>query len=105
MRREKLLEEGRSRLHQFALRERVQPDDRHSSCERVREAREQENVRGSRQQEPSVRTVSIDREFEREEDLGHALHFVQNHAIGEIGDEDIRVSLREFKDAGVIESQ
>jgi hypothetical protein len=67
------LDEPRPVSVELALGEQVQPQNAHAAGDRVGEPRHQQDVGGTRQDEPSGRPPLVDGRLERGEDLGDAL--------------------------------
>ena len=79
---------ARSRTpRQLALRQRVQPHDLHTTCQRVPELRHQQHVGRARQHEAASHALAIHRRLQRGEEGGHPLHFVEDRPLRRVGDE------------------
>ena len=90
---------------ELALSERVKADDAHPPGQRVGQGRHQQHVGRAREQEPAGLPVPVDRGLERSEDARRPLHFVENHALGEIAHEANRVRRRGGEGHLVIERE
>jgi hypothetical protein len=55
--------------------------------QRVGEPRKQEHVGRAGEDEPAGNALAVDRGLERAEELGYVLHFIENRATRQAGDE------------------
>jgi hypothetical protein len=74
------LDEARPLSEELALGERMQPQDAHAAGERVGELGHEQDIRGTRQDEPSGGPVTVDGNLERGEDLGNSLDLVKDRS-------------------------
>jgi hypothetical protein len=102
---EEQVDEARFVRSQFALRQRMQPQQAQATRERVRERRQQQRVGRTGQEKAAWRPASIDRRLERREEHRRALHFVEHHALGQFRDEANGVGLRRSLRHVIVEAE
>ncbi|BCR24404.1 hypothetical protein KAM429_39010 [Aquipseudomonas alcaligenes] len=65
----------------FLLRERVEIDHLHPSCERLLHIGQQQQIGRPGQNETARATIIVDREFDCGQQLGNALYFIEYHPV------------------------
>ena len=88
-----MLHEARGSLLDLALSEREEAQDLHAPGQRVGKLRHEQHVGRAGEEKAARFALPVDRDLERGEESGHSLHFVENHARRQLGDESGRVAL------------
>jgi hypothetical protein len=83
----------------------MEPQDRHAAGQGVSQLRQQQDIGRSGQHKSSGLAVPVDGHLQCGKELGHVLHFVEDHAARQVGHKADRVGGRDFARHGIIESQ
>ena len=95
---------GGGAFGELGLGERMQAQDGHASCERVGQARHEQDVRRTREKEATGAPVAVDGRLDGCEDPGGALNLVQYAVLGEIVHEPDGVVGSRFEVDPVVEA-